>query len=86
MLCHVLIISKCTILSVIVLSQLTHNKVMRQKEFKFGIGTPDSPTVRRAEGALDVLVLLTEVVDVPFLEAVDRDGAAWDFGTDSVDV
>lgn len=42
----------------------------------------DSPRVRRAVGALDVVVLLTVVVDVPFFEAVDRVGAAWDFGTD----
>lgn len=42
--------------------------------------------MRRDAGALDVGVLLTVVVDVPFLEAVDRDGAASDFGTDSVDV
>lgn len=47
----------------------------------------DSPTGRRAVGALDVMVLLTAVVEVPFLEAVDRDGTAWAFGTDdSVDV
>lgn len=42
----------------------------------------DSPRERRAVGALDVVVLLTAVVEVPFLEAADRDGAAWDFGTD----
>lgn len=42
----------------------------------------DLPTERRAVRALDVVVLLTAVVDVPFLEAVSRDGAAWDFGTE----
>lgn len=43
----------------------------------------DSPRERRAVGALDVVVLLTVVVVVPFLLAADRDGAAWDFGTDN---